>query len=536
MSDQLCLTIHFLDGAFHGRADHGEPEWPPSPLRLYQAIVAAAAAQWRSEGQGLTHAEAALKWFEQLPPPIIVAPKPHQTKGYLLYVPDNAGDRVGKSWSRGGDDSIADYRTDKTVRPLVFCGEDAIHYLWSMDELPEGFDAHREVISQCVRSITHLGWGVDLVVADFEILNSEASARLKGEQWRPVDSGSRSLRAPRTGTFDDLAQRHQAFLNRVTSDGFAPVPALSEFKRVGYKSDSEPSVIPHAIFALRALDNSRFCAFDLPRRGLHVAGMFRHAANDEKFRQSVGWSEEEARRIVLGHGEERGREHQSVAGPRLCFLPLPSIEYRGNEKEWVVTSVRRVLVTMHGATDGELLNRFVHRFEGQEIIDEKKGAVAFVQRQSDTREPAIRDYFQRASTWATVTPVILPGYDDRKKLRKRLNPGEAGTLTVEEKGELLERLDRRIDSLLRRAIRQAGFSELMATHAELDWRASGFWPGTAMAAQYAVPEHHRRFRRLHLRITWRDASGQPVEIPGPVCIGGGKFTGMGLFAGVHERH
>ena len=45
MPDYLCISIRFLGGAFHGRADHGEPEWPPSPLRLYQAIVAASAAR-----------------------------------------------------------------------------------------------------------------------------------------------------------------------------------------------------------------------------------------------------------------------------------------------------------------------------------------------------------------------------------------------------------------------------------------------------------------------------------------------------------
>ena len=74
----------------------------------------------------------------------------------------------------------------------------------------------------------------------------------------------------------------------------------------------------------------------------------------------------------------------------------------------------------------------------------------------------------------------------------------------------------------------------MAQHAELDWRSSGFWPGVPLASQYTVPEQHRRYRRLHVRITWRTSDGQMVKVPGPICIGGGKYSGLGLFAALDE--
>src|SRR6185437_13089146 len=49
MSSALCLTLRFLDSVprFHGRGDDGNPEWPPSPLRFFQALVSAAATRWR---------------------------------------------------------------------------------------------------------------------------------------------------------------------------------------------------------------------------------------------------------------------------------------------------------------------------------------------------------------------------------------------------------------------------------------------------------------------------------------------------------
>ena len=61
MPSVFLLTVRFLDPApaFHGRGDGGDPEWPPSPLRLFQALVCAAAGRWR-EGQLTDYAFPAL--------------------------------------------------------------------------------------------------------------------------------------------------------------------------------------------------------------------------------------------------------------------------------------------------------------------------------------------------------------------------------------------------------------------------------------------------------------------------------------------
>lgn len=528
MPDHLCIIIRFLDGAFHGRADHGEPEWPPSPLRLYQAIVAAAAARWRDH-KGMSHAEPALRWLEQLPPPTIVAPNADKAQGYRLYVPDNAGDLVGKSWSRGNDNSMANYRTEKTIRPMVFQSEGAVHYLWSLADLPPGIEQHRDILFEAVHAITHIGWGVDLVVAHAAEITADEAKALSGQEWLPSDQGgSRELRTPRSGTLDDLNQRHTAFLSRVSGDGLAPVPPLSVFGITGYRADNEPPHASHAIFALRQPDASGYRTFETTRRSLHVAGMMRHLASDPALLRSIGWTEEMARQVVLGHSGAKGDGAQSVEGPRLAFIPLPSIELRGDGKANTVGRVRRVLVTLRGELPGGAFDRLLRRLQSSELIDGKSNDVtAVLQRQATSG--ATYPYLNPASTWATVTPVILPGYDDPCKLRHRLRDG-AERMTADGKAEILRKLDQRIDLLLRKALRQAGFSELLVRHAELDWRNSGFWAGTALATEYAAGDQHRRYRRLHVKITWCDAAGQSIEVPGPICIGGGKFTGMGLFA------
>jgi CRISPR-associated protein Csb2 len=536
MPDYLCISIRFLGGAFHGRADHGEPEWPPSPLRLYQALVAASAARWNERGR-LQHADAALRWFEQLPPPVIAAPPKRETQGYRLYVPDNVGDLVAKQWSAGKYfDSqnhpidIAGYRAEKSVRPLAVPDEAAVHYVWPLPDVPAGFDEHRETLTTAVRSITHVGWGVDLVVADVSILDESAARSLKGERWQPgADGTGTPLRTPAVGTLDDLNRRHHAFLNRITANGgLVPVPPLTVFGITGYCAESQAPQVSQAVFILRKPDDSGFRAYDPARRGLHVAGMFRHIASQPEIVRSVGWSDEDARRIILGHGETRGDEHKPVQGGRIAFLPLPSIEMReGSER--VVGSIRRVLVTARGNLAPQEFRRLTQRLDGQELTDEKSQEVAALIFRKGDSDGAIRPYFEESATWATVTPVILPGYDDPRKLRRRLDDPDA-PLATDEKTELLRKLDARIEHLLRKAIVQSGFSEAMARDAELDWRSTGFWPGTAHAAKYAVPEQHRRYRRLHVGITWRSSDGQIVKVPGPICIGGGKHSGLGLFA------
>ena len=534
MPDYLCISIRFLDGAFHGRADYGKQEWPPSPLRVFQAIVAASAARWIEQG-GLQHAAQALQWFEQLKAPNIVTPplRRIEATGYRLYVPDNVGDLVGKSWSRGGDDSMANYRSEKTVRPTLLQEGEAVHYLWPLAGATDELANYCDILFTSVRSITHVGWGVDIVVADASVLNEADAAQLQGKRYSPTDEETdRTLRVPQHGTLDDLENRHHAFLNRVSEDDFAPVPPLNAYAIANYRAEDEPPRPPRAVFALRQLDDSGFCIFDTPRRGLHVAGMLRHAASASDFIQSLGWSDDDARRIVLGHGEARGQGHQPVQGTRFAFLPLPSIEWRGENRKLCVGSIRRVAVMALGDCDRESFRRFTRQFAGQTLIDQQSTkSVALLSKQPEN-DGAIDAYFRSADTWATVTPVILPGYDDPRKLRQRLRLGNEKQLSVDEKTALLLKLDKRIDFLLRKAIQQAGFSEALARNAELEWRSAGFWPGTELASNYAVPEQHRRYRRLHVQIRWRSPDGQSLKIPGPICIGGGKHSGIGLFASV----
>src|SRR5262245_13844583 len=86
MPRYFCLTIRFLQPYSHGRGEDGQPEWPPSPLRAFQALVAAAASRW-NERVRVNHAAPALQWLERLPAPTIIASAGKvSSKPYLLYI------------------------------------------------------------------------------------------------------------------------------------------------------------------------------------------------------------------------------------------------------------------------------------------------------------------------------------------------------------------------------------------------------------------------------------------------------------------
>jgi CRISPR-associated protein Csb2 len=526
MPNYLHISVHFLGDEFHGRCDHDESEWPPSPLRLFQALVAVNA---RIENQ----AKDALQWLEQQSPPVIVATEcaAIQPSGYKTYVPDNVGDIVAMSWLKDKADDIAKYRTEKLVRPTLLAannGFPCVHYLWPIEE-----PAHGRAIASLIpaaRAISQLGWGVDLVVADASIRSNEEIVSLTGERWLPSESfGGSVLRIPVVGTLADLTMRYEAFLNRISLEKdavFRPVPPLSQFSAAIYHRESEMSRPPCAVFALRKPDDSSFAAFASTRRGLHLSGMLRHAASQTDFTFSLGWDKAKVNSFVLGHSEvQDDKTHQPVANARLIFIPLPSVEWRGKERGKTIGPIRRVLVTVKGKIENDDFFRIVRNFEGRELIDEKtKQPVAFLRRQSK-RDGAIERYFEESKEWVSVTPVILPGYDDPCKLRRRLN---TTMLKPKEKSDIIFKLETRIEFLLRKALRQAGYTEELIKNAQLQWRSAGFMPGTDLASNYAVPDQHRRFRRLHVCIVFE----RPIS--GPLCFGGGRFTGLGLFVPIGE--
>ena len=534
MRNYLCIALRWLDDRYHGQNQRGDPEWPPSPLRLFQAMLASACRKPTETEPCL----ASLRWFQHLSAPIIVAPRTLVGQAFTRYVPNNDSDKRFKRQDR---------LAAKLVRPTLLIDATPIRYAWELFEAPTGENrGHLDRLCAIAQGVVALGWGVDMTVGSGSLLSETDLRQLPGEFWFPQGtSGEESHRVPCSATLDALIARHKQFLNRLgqhDSDGdkhivwnscFSDVPPLdgSAYQRVAYRRPEDLLPRSFAAFQILSTDGTGFRAFDPARSGLTLAGMTRCAAKIAAERAGGTWAKEKINAFVLGHGnggdEAKPDEHFPVGPQRFAYIPLPSIEPRSARESRVVGSIRRVMLTCFAGGCDDELGWARRMLSGEELIDERKKAAVALLSVIPGNEKIVRCYTQAATTWATVTPVVLPGYDDPEHLRRRMNNGN---LTSEQHRRIVERLADRIDALLRKAIIHAGLPQELAENAELEWRKVGFWPGTDLADRYGVPDHLKRFPRFHVKVRWRNGNKEAIEVPGPICFGGGRFYGIGLFA------
>jgi len=500
MTDYLRISMTFLDPRFHGRADGGAPEWPPSPLRLFQAIVA---ANGDSIGPG-NDLTAALQALERLPAPEILAPAAREGEPYCLSVPNNAMDLVGKAWSRGnyfgsGDANPSTHRTMKTVRPTHLVGGDTVHYVWSLADAPPCEIDPTTVLSEAARRVVALGWGIDLVVGNAGRFSSDTPIDFNGERWKPAPAtGRTSLRIPTEGTLAALIERHEQFLNRIGEDGFRPVEPLTRFSVVGYRRPGDVQRRPFATFGLRNDDGS-FCAYP-QHKLIHIAGMVRHLAKTlMKASPPPDVDSDWVERYVVGHRKRESEKHSQFS-----YLPLPSIGARHADQ-----AIRRVMVA-GPIGDHPLLDHLARRLAGQRLVPDPKWGAAFGDGGPPTLVQVFRDsvadkYLRTSQCWSTVTPVILPGHDDRKPSKTR--------------------------KLIEAALEQSGVD----ANCSYTWSRSSKFPKSYSAERYDAkrrrvgylrPDHLPTQTAVHLTIRFKD----DTRVAGPLVVGAGRHYGLGLLA------
>lgn len=496
MSDSFCLSVTFLDpeAACHGRREGADLEWPPSPLRLYQALLASTAARWPG-ALFQEYGAPALRWLERQAAPVILTPAASESQPYRLSIPNNNLDVAAAAWARGNvtskDAQPSTHRAMKTVRAIRLMSDAVVHYLWRLPEpWTDEVRGYVETLASAARHLTALGWGIDLVAGHGRLLSQAEAEQLVGERWRPGHhTDGTILRVPRRGTFEALVSRHRSFLNRVDDGGFTPVPILSTFDRVSYHPDSEPARRPCAAFALLRPDAGGFRPFEPTRWTAAVSGMVRHAV--ALAAQEAGWERDRINTYVHGHTPDgAARARGEDADRRFAYLPLPTINPRR------VENIRRVLVVGPPGADDEIawVRRAVSarelNAEGQEAPIALLSLIALNDRN-------IRWYMGPARAWSTVTSVVLPGHDEGNAV----------------KGE----------RLLRRAFVQAGMAPELVAAADLRWRRVGYRPGVDLATRYERP-HQTRFPRYHVWVRW------PKPIHGPLFVGAVRYRGLGVFA------
>lgn len=480
MNLHLCISVTFLDPLFHGWGDE-EPEWPPSPMRLFQALLAGArtgcrGVDWNGERK------AAFRWLEspQRQPPLVIAPvarrqRHHESRSgrYTLFVPNNDSDRKPDRQDR---------LASKVAWPHVLLDGRTIHFAWPIEDGGTA-RARAEVLCREARSLLALGWGIDQVAGNGLILTDRELAALPGERWRGWSThrpGAQTWRVPTDGSLAELEEVHQSFLRRIEGKKYYPPTKVSRFDVVNYTSASTPPPRSYAVFEL-----AEGFAFR-PESAAAIAAMLRSltyayaSADTHAFPQG-------AESYVVGRIT---KQEENLA--RFSYLPLPTIGH-----EHADGMIRRVLIAEPVGTEGLHARWARGRLRNATLRDGSGGDCGMLLDPWRPRSCSIlRRYCGTEKTWCSVTPVILPGSDDRRH-------GKA-------------------EKLILVAIDHAGIpiSEIEC----LALRKVPFWRGARHAERYRVPEYLRRYGRWHLHLVFKKA------MSGPVAIGAGRHVGLGLLA------
>jgi len=490
VSRALLIAIRFHDGRYHGAED-----WPPSPARLFQALLSGAA-----RGGALTDSDAgALRWLEGLFPPVIATPPARQGAAFVTYVPNNDLDAVG-----GHPIRIGEIRAGKTIRPRLFDADIPLLYAWTvLHDAP-----HLPTLIAMADRLYQLGRGVDMAWATAEAVDpATAEARLAahpGPTHRPSGGGrgGAPLVCPQPGSLDSLILRHQAQARRLrpgTRKGTTLFvqPPKPHFRMVPY--DCPPARL---LFDLRA--GTAFAPWPLRRAATLVEILRDEAAR--RLRTTRPASAATVELLLVG----RGASPADVAlRPRL--IPLPSIGFVHADR-----SIRRILLEVPPGCPLSIAELRAALIGIPLHVDPETGEVTSDARLVPASEESMLRHYglggeaPPARLWRSVTPMALPGAPPKF--------GASGSARLA--GEAAQA------SAVRQALRHAGITDAVtAIRVQRE-------PFSGRGENADAFVHEPRFPAVALRhVELRLA----VPRRGPLVLGNGRWLGLGLFAPVEEH-
>lgn len=509
----LLVRIRYLEGRYHGR-----PEWPPSPGRLFQALVAGTGRAGSVPQDGAP----ALRWLEELRPPWVGAPRARVAQKVTYYVPNNDLDAPGRP------ELVDKVRTAKVIEPRLFSAEIPLFYLWWVEDADDEVAAYAERLADLALDLYQLGRGIDPAWAEVEWLTGDEARELVAQYrgtWHRPSRGSagrgRALPCPAHGSLASLEVRFQATLARFEREGRKTLfrqPPKPHFREVRY--DCAPE---RQLFELRSTRDPDRMAPHAQSQVVALVEAIRDGLAD-RLTRALPEQATDVERMIVGRTPEGSR--RLAVDQRVRLIPLPSIGHRYADR-----SVRRVLVEI--PSGGPV--------QAGDVLWGISGAIVSVRPElwSDECEACLVPAAERemlrhyglgsggptarargARVWRTVTPAVLP----KNAARRRLEPSRP---QHEPKGGA-ERANEEARALgaVRAALRHAGIQEDVAairvqreSYEENGQRAEPFAAGTRFAKE----------RLWHAEVEFCGV------VEGPLVIGDGRFLGLGVMAPVRDR-
>ena len=525
MSRALLLSIRFHDGRYHGAGD-----WPPTPARLFQALVTGAA-----RGTKLANKDKeALEWLETLEAPVIASPVIRRGQVFKNYVPSNDLDNFGgdpnKIIKRGKKKgpAINFIRGPKLVRPRIFDAETPLLFIWTFNG-DENDEDNARTICRIAERLYQLGRGVDMAWAWAEFLDAgEVETRLArhgGVVHRPSEGETgKALLCPKKGSLASLKERYDANRTRFTyikegkrDQQLFSQPPQPRFAKVAYDTPTQ-----HFLFELRAATHdASFVPWPSTRAAELVVALRDKAAG--RLKEALPGEAGKIDRVLIGR---EATEEDKAA--RVRILPLPSIGYSHADR-----AIRRVLVEVPpncplraddmawafsgleeiDPTTGEILWSLVRTAERGMLDHYGVGDEQGCERDDERKEErGMLDHYGVGTSkqhgfrvWRTITPVVLPVM--------RMGRGASGAKRVA--GEAKAARD------VMQALRHAGVAVPVES---IRVQREPFDRNGARAEEFAMPARFAARGLHHVEIAFAQA------VRGPLVIGNGRYLGLGLMA------
>ena len=494
----LLIEVRWPDGRFHGvrdvRAGEGArgapvaPEWPPSPFRLFQALVAGAyGGRWAAEARA--DKDAAFEWLEELPPPDVYAPAVEALRPVTYFVPNNDLDSV-----RGDPARVGEIRAGKALRTSLFDRDRPAAYLWRF----AGDPGPAERLAELAGRLHTLGHGIDAAFASAEVLDAgEAELRLQalgGAPRRPSltsAGGGAGAPCPTRGSLRSLRLRHAAFTGRLDRSGTAkrPVVRFSQPPKAHARAVVYERAATRRLYELRPAEGSdAFLAWPLTQ----AAGLVLAARGLIETGLKGTWPTE-VERLVVGRGAGPGD-----AALRLRLLPLPSIGMRHTDM-----SIRRLALDI--PPDHPIpVNDLDWALAGRELAHPLGGKLLLVPASDRTM---LERYLPEARVWRTVTPAALPAPVGRVR-------------TGEERAVQEAQAAGAVAAALRHAGVSAAVETVRVQREPFDGRGE-------RAERFCADRFAARDLR-HVEVSFA------ASVAGPLVLGDGRWLGLGVMRPVEE--
>ena len=507
MPRALLMTVRMHEGRYHGLDERRAREWPPSPARLFQALLAGVA-----RGVAVpAPAEAALDWLQTLPPPVIVAPRGTPGQPCSSYVPNNDLDvALPKSKWRLAD-AVASTRVAKRIRPTLFDAAAPVVYCWSIgDERAD--DDQATTLCSMADHLYQLGRGPDMAWAEAELVNGDDAERRLLEHggivYRPAEEGARSahLLCPQPGLRQSLTARFEGMHARFRMDETRgkPVRAFVQPPRPLLDSIAYGAAPHRFVFELRAPDaRAGYASWALSGTAALVQDVRDQAARH--LRAALPELGDPIERYMIGRNA--GERDKPL---RLRIVPVPSVGH-----EHVHPLIRRLVVEV---PQGCPLAREDVAWAFSQVAWAEDGVVVRELQRVEVDRMAPR-FARRARRWRSITPLVLP-----MARRRRIDPGRQAAAAkggAERAGE-----QARATSAVRHALRHA---DVAVPVAHVQVQREPFDRHGARAERFAAGTRFPKEALWHAAITFTES------VSGPLLLGDGRFVGLGLMQPDDEK-